>query len=542
MAVIPMYLIVSAFVSSAWVTAMDVDDPDMVLTKAAEAGYEDASLKRALHKSFRAECHFKAWGGEIDGVQGRVGAPKAVRQQVWYLISIVVEKGAPVRLDRSLEADRFEAPRETSQFASACAESLPWAVASSYAFRETSHINLQEARALRREIRRLASCFDNAGRIQVCLNDSMVCVFAFSKGRSSSLKLNNILRGLLPYLVMGDVAPALLWIETAANFADHPSRFRPLPPPCVPLGWLQDFGIFGWASYATFSGCSSMFLFLTTAVFAAIMWICALTAEFAVILADACFAWASGVDEWLEQLVEWSYRNGEKLYWVTLGVLSLQRLAKVVVLEFRLGAHFLQLSRRKWGKDALESLQLGSEAVDEGGRNASQALEDPEGEGGPAAAPGLAPVRPRPLRTGASQPDGATQRVDAPWWSWRPSRWKWSIFFILGIAVLFPRIVALLIALVIRLIDRAVMGLTLQVLKELWAQALLAAAAVEDNFAAWLNVQLGIVMEPPPLLTHGPAVAPQAPATMLQPHPTRPIDVLIILLLGYNIRLGWGGQ
>ena len=35
------------------------------------------------------------------------------------------------------------------------------------------------------------------------------------------------------------------------------------------------------------------------------------------------------------------------------------RLAKVVVLEFRLGAHFLQLSRRKWGKDALESLQLG---------------------------------------------------------------------------------------------------------------------------------------------------------------------------------------
>ena len=86
------------------------------------------------------------------------------------------------------------------------------------------------------------------------------------------------------------------------------------------------------------------------------------------------------------------------------------------------------------------------------------------------------------------------------------------------------------------------MGLTLQVLKELWAQALLAAAAVEDNFAAWLNVQLGIVMEPPPLLTHGPAVAPQAPATMLQPHPTRPIDVLIILLLGYNIRLGWGGQ
>ena len=50
-------------------------------------------LKRALHKSFRAECHFKAWGGEIHGVQAQVGALKAVRQQVWCLISIVVEKG-----------------------------------------------------------------------------------------------------------------------------------------------------------------------------------------------------------------------------------------------------------------------------------------------------------------------------------------------------------------------------------------------------------------------------------------------------------------
>ena len=48
----------------------EVDDPDMKL------------VKRALHKAFRAECSFKAWGGEVCGIRGRVGAPKKIRQQV----------------------------------------------------------------------------------------------------------------------------------------------------------------------------------------------------------------------------------------------------------------------------------------------------------------------------------------------------------------------------------------------------------------------------------------------------------------------------
>ena len=329
-------------------------DPDMVLTKAAEAGYEKANLERALHKSFRALTQFKAWGGEIDGVKGRAGAPKEVRRQVWYLISLVVAqgwaskavlqkingflafafqfrrelfclqhhvyhfvsemhatkwvrlpgfvidelrslsihlvfaewnmrrrvsssvlatdatpttggavradapeplvkelwrrseiRGAPVRLDRSDDADMTEAPIETSHFASTCGECLPWSEVARYTFRETSHINLQEARALRREVCKLASKFESGGQIQVCLNDSMVCVCAFAKGRSSSRKLNNILRGLLPCLILGDVVLALLWVETESNFADHPSRFRPLPPPRKPPGWLHSYGVFG---------------------------------------------------------------------------------------------------------------------------------------------------------------------------------------------------------------------------------------------------------------------------------------------------------
>ena len=51
------------------------DDADILLTKAAEGAWEKADLERALHKSFRAETHFKAWAGEVNGIQGRVGAP-----------------------------------------------------------------------------------------------------------------------------------------------------------------------------------------------------------------------------------------------------------------------------------------------------------------------------------------------------------------------------------------------------------------------------------------------------------------------------------
>ena len=51
------------------------DDADILLTKAAENAYDEAHLERALRKSFRAETQFKAWGGEVDGIRGRVGPP-----------------------------------------------------------------------------------------------------------------------------------------------------------------------------------------------------------------------------------------------------------------------------------------------------------------------------------------------------------------------------------------------------------------------------------------------------------------------------------
>ena len=77
----------------------------------------------------------------------------------------------------------------------------------------------------------------------MCFNDSGVCVGALAKGRSSSYRLNGIMRGMVPFLIMSDVVLALLWVETESNVADFPSRFKPLPSPKPVPRWLAKWGL-----------------------------------------------------------------------------------------------------------------------------------------------------------------------------------------------------------------------------------------------------------------------------------------------------------
>ena len=332
-------------------------DADLQQVHKAEQAYLNAGLARALHKSFRAETVFKAWGASIDGIQGTASVPVEVRRQVWWLCCQIISggvstknilqrllgyicfcfqfrrecfalqhhihkfveqmddirmyrlpafvldelrsmmmhipfccwnmrrgfsptilatdatptsggatrahaseklqaklwqlceiKGEAVRLDRTLSEldwNGGEAPTEPSQFASRTAECLPWTATASYHFRETAHINLQEARALKREIVSMANDPSARGQIQICLNDSRVVVGAVSKGRSSSFRLNGILRSMLPFLILARIALGLLWVETECNPADYPSRFKLVPPPSTPPSWLSILGVTG---------------------------------------------------------------------------------------------------------------------------------------------------------------------------------------------------------------------------------------------------------------------------------------------------------
>ncbi|CAE7734383.1 unnamed protein product [Symbiodinium sp. CCMP2592] len=105
---------------------------------------------------------------------------------------------------------------------------------------------------------------------------------------------------------------------------------------------------------------------------------------------------------------------------------------------------------------------------------------------------------------------------------------------------LFPRVWALLIALVVRLLSRALLSFAAHFLSELYAQVVFGAAEVEQQLVEWLQWQLGwpSPAAPPAYLTNGaPTTPPQAPPppgpTAL---PTRPIDLLTLLLLALQLR------
>ena len=341
-------------------------DPDMVEIQKAHRAYEKAGLPRAEHKAFVAQPKFKAWGAEIDGIEGSAAAPLTMRRDLWSLLRLVLKTGLvskkimqkllgyicfcfqyrreffslihrgfvftdelkedawsrlpsdiadelravalhlplavwhmrrglstqlvatdatpstggstvtniPMKLAKELfrrsEYKGKHVRLDVSQFEEVIpggqekgcsdidqlAKGLHWTVQDSYSFRQTSHVNLQELRAIKCEIKRWANNMVDWGQIRLLLTDSKVCLGCVGKGRSSSRKINGILRSMLGYLVMGDFALGLCYVHTTANPADHPSRFTDLPPPERLPSWTRRFGLQQWQGfgYEVFAG------------------------------------------------------------------------------------------------------------------------------------------------------------------------------------------------------------------------------------------------------------------------------------------------
>ncbi|CAE7853527.1 unnamed protein product, partial [Symbiodinium sp. KB8] len=328
----------------------------------------------------------------------RANVTPRLAQELWVRSEV---RGEAIRLDRSEVSYALEPepkPKEASRFVSSLAECLDWRVTARYSFRSSSHINLQELRALRREIVKLASNFEAGGQVQLASNDSRVAIGAVAKGRSSSYKVNGLLRAQLPFLVMGNLALALLWIETESNLADHPSRFRELPAPKSPQTWMAKYGVLGrkrLVGIEVFAGSHriamahkeagiEMFEPVNLCVDALgaqawveqlirggvlnFIWLAPPRRSFSRLRTDGAGhflrppgdpegdarvpevrgvgdglhglvkppsrpsivdIFARLVDRRLEMVVNNAYRDGEKLYWVTLGVLSVQRAVKL---------------------------------------------------------------------------------------------------------------------------------------------------------------------------------------------------------------------
>ena len=108
-------------------------------------------------------------------------------------------------------------------------------------------------------------------------------------------------------------------------------------------------------------------------------------------------------------------------------------------------------------------------------------------------------------------------------------------------------------ALLVRLISRAVLSFVAHFVSELYAQLTLGAAEVEQQLVLWLQWQLGwtpptVTSTPPAYLTNGPTEPPApTPPAPGPPNPTRPVDIVMIVLLGLQLRrqqplVGGGGE
>eukprot|EP00971_Amphidinium_carterae_P312617 6213652-Amphidinium_carterae.2 len=114
---------------------------------------------------------------------------------------------APGEIDEDMYVARYaQAPDEMVHDMVA---SLSFATVASYRFREIQHVNKQEGLAWRSGI--FAAI--RRGMIQV-----------LKKGRSSSRRLNGVLRSTMPDLLMHGVSIAPVWIGTKHNPADDPTR------------------------------------------------------------------------------------------------------------------------------------------------------------------------------------------------------------------------------------------------------------------------------------------------------------------------------
>ena len=168
----------------------------------------------------------------------------------------------------------------------------------------------------------------------------------------------------------------------------------------------------------------------------------------------------------------------------------------------------------------------------------------------PAGRPAAAePLPVRGSRGTPAAPSSTVQLWPLPWWV---PRVTFRTGVLLLVLLLFPRVVALVFALVFRLLSRAAVSFLANVFLEIYQQAMFSAADVEEFLVQWLHQQLGwqtTTPSPEPVFLAAsaqplPAAPPAAQGQVSLP--TRPIDILIVILLGLNLRqqplLGGGGN
>jgi hypothetical protein len=155
---------------------------------------------------------------------GDVGGEKAAKAATLFYHRVMSFKGSDVRLGLGVLTDPSVYPRKSIE-----ARRWRWRVAMAWKM-SGAHINALELvachAAAKWRCRRAGGSACGLGKRVVHLTDSQVCQGVLSKGRSSSKVLQRILKRHAALILGSSMVPGYVWVRTADNPADAPSRYR----------------------------------------------------------------------------------------------------------------------------------------------------------------------------------------------------------------------------------------------------------------------------------------------------------------------------
>jgi len=184
-----------------------------------------------LEADLRSPVFKEVFATDASGARAGACRAAAEAETLERLFSMSEEKGEHVRLDWERSRGGLPAPAPSlvdhRSSAFALTAHLHWRVMFGYPFKKENHINVLELEALASLTRRLVKEGLRGQRVLVLL-DSRVAVGAAATGRSSSWRINRVLRKISCLALLHNMSLELVWVPTRGNPSDAPSRGRSL--------------------------------------------------------------------------------------------------------------------------------------------------------------------------------------------------------------------------------------------------------------------------------------------------------------------------
>ena len=169
---------------------------------------------------------------------------RASRKRSNRLYELANKKGAYTRINDDLGYQSLESPpihlEQLDQKFEHLLGCLQWRDFGGSSLKHREHVNIKELEALKHKLRRLVNQEGRLGRRRIVVIDSRGVLGAWCQGRSSPRRRNQSLRGALGWMVLGSLKLLPVWVCSAANVADDPSRFVPLRQPFSIPDWGKE--------------------------------------------------------------------------------------------------------------------------------------------------------------------------------------------------------------------------------------------------------------------------------------------------------------